>query len=153
MHAVAQTKADGTGPGRKIPDVGSFNRRGDDKQRSRVTFASIIAKAPMRMRRGNIIGAFTRIQSKRANDITLRPANYVAHTKLHKVKIVSADDTTPVVAQHSAQQRLAVISTLALLQGEAEFKIATTRVYGTRSNMAERKRPRPRGGCSQTLLG
>jgi hypothetical protein len=46
----------------------------------------------MRMRRDNIIGAFTRIQSKRANEIALRPANYVAHTKLHKVKIVSADD-------------------------------------------------------------
>src|SRR6516162_9735616 len=83
-----QTEADSANRGREVPNVRSFDRRGDDQQRSRSVVPAIIAKTPIRARRNNLVGTFLWVQSKRANDISLRAAKYVADVKLSPAKSV-----------------------------------------------------------------
>src|SRR5215467_272193 len=86
MRAVVQTETDSADRRREVPDVWSFDRRGDDQQRSRSVVAAIVAKTPICARRNDLIGTFLWVQSKRANDISLRAAKNVADIKLGPAK-------------------------------------------------------------------
>src|SRR5215470_10700271 len=88
MRAVMQTEADSADRRRQVPDVWSFDRRGDDQQRSRSVAAAVIAKTPICARRNDLIGTFLWVQSKRANDISLRAAKNVVDIKLSSAKSV-----------------------------------------------------------------
>src|SRR5215469_15922122 len=83
-----QTEADSANRRREVPNVRSFDRRGDDEQRSRSFVAAIIAKAPICARRNDLVGIFLWVQSKRTNDISLRAAKNVADIKLSSAKSV-----------------------------------------------------------------
>src|SRR5215469_16227912 len=83
-----QTEADSANRRREVPNVRSFDRCGDDQQRSRSVVAAIIAKTPICARRNDLIGTFLWVQSKRANDISLRAAKKVADIKLSPAKSV-----------------------------------------------------------------
>src|SRR5215472_13271186 len=83
-----QTEADSANRGREVPNVRSFDRRGDDQQRSRSVVPTIIAKTPICARRNDLVGTFLWVQSKRANDFPLRAAKYVADIKLSPAKSV-----------------------------------------------------------------
>src|SRR6516225_9931469 len=83
-----QTEADSANRGREVPNVRSFDRRGDDQQRSRSVVPAIIAKTPICARRNDLVGTFLWVQSKRANDISLRAAKYVADIKLSPAQSV-----------------------------------------------------------------
>src|SRR6516164_5503779 len=83
-----QTEADSADRRREVPNVRSFDRRGDDQQRSRSVGAAIIAKTPIWARRNDLVWTFLWAQSKRANDISLRAAKNVADIKLSPAKSV-----------------------------------------------------------------
>src|SRR5262249_51400888 len=87
-QTLVQTKTDSADRGREVPDVRSFDRRSDDEQRSRSVVAAIVAKTPVCARRNDLVGTFLRVQSKRANDISLRTAKNVADIKLSSAKSV-----------------------------------------------------------------
>jgi hypothetical protein len=89
VQALMQTETDSADRRREVPDVRSFDRCGDDEQRSRSVGATIVAKTPMSARHNNLVGTFLWVQSKRANDITLRTAKNVADIKLRPVKSAS----------------------------------------------------------------
>ena len=88
MPASVQEETDGADRGREIPDVGSFDRRGNDEQRSRSVTAAIVAKTPMCARRDDVVVTFLWVQSKRADDISLRTAKNVADIKLSSAKSI-----------------------------------------------------------------
>src|SRR6516165_3499779 len=83
-----QTEADSADRRREVPNVRSFDRRGDDQQRSRSVVAAIIAKTPICARRNDLVGTFLWVQPKRTNDIALRAAKNIADIKLNPAKSV-----------------------------------------------------------------
>src|SRR5215469_4095313 len=83
-----QTETDSADRRREVPDVWSFDRRGDDEQRSRSVVAAIVAKTPMWVRHNDLVGTLLWVQSKRTNDISLRTAKNVADIKLSSAKSV-----------------------------------------------------------------
>jgi hypothetical protein len=50
--------------------------------------AAIVSKTPMCARHNDLVGTFLRVQSKRADDISLRTADNVADIKLSSAKSV-----------------------------------------------------------------
>src|SRR5215471_3545143 len=88
MQALVQTETDSADRRREVPDVRSFDRRGNDEQRSRSVVAAIVSKTPMCTRRNDPVETLLRVQSKRANDISLCTANNVADIKLSSAKSV-----------------------------------------------------------------
>src|SRR5262249_2861315 len=88
IQALKQTEADSTNRRREVPNVRSFDRRSNDQQRLRSVVAAIIAKMPICARRSDLVGTFLWVQSKRANDISLRAAKNVADIKLSPAKSV-----------------------------------------------------------------
>src|SRR5215468_5098987 len=87
MKSLMQTETDSADRRREVPDVWSFDRRSNDEQRSRSVVAAIVSKTPVCARRNDLVGTFLRVQSKRANDISLRTANNVADIKLSSKSI------------------------------------------------------------------
>src|SRR5215471_8069228 len=83
-----QTETDSADRRREVPDVRSFDRCGNDEQRSRSVGPAIVAKTPMCARRNDLVGTFLWVQSKRANDISLRAAKNVVDIKLSSAKSV-----------------------------------------------------------------
>jgi hypothetical protein len=81
-----QAEADGADRRRKVPDVRFLDWRSNDKQGSRSVVANIVAKTPICAGCNDLVGTFLWIQSKRANDISLRTTKNVVEIKWSSAK-------------------------------------------------------------------